>query len=153
MDEEGRAREWWSPASAAEFAKRSQCVARVFGADTQQPPEGGAPAPSAQPQTLSEDLADVGGLQVALEAYLAVTTGATSEDLRSFFLAFAQNWCYKARARESAVLVHDVHAPGELRANAPLSFTDAFSTTYRCASGSRMNPERKCGLWSPAGGT
>ena len=38
------------------------------------------------------------------------------------------------------MLAQDVHAPGELRSNGPLSMTDVFSRTFQCPAGSRMNP-------------
>ena len=77
----------------------------------------------AQPQTLSEDLADAGGLKVALMAYKQwYASGHAEADvghaeaeaahLRRFFMAYAQNWCYKERAAERGVLARDVHAPG-----------------------------------------
>jgi len=145
LDYKGRERDWWSLDAANQFKRRSSCVDTVFNVI-------GAPKLYARPQTLSEDLADVGGVKVAMEAYQAWHTRARGaapgeQELKEFFLAFSQNWCYKERKLERAVLAQDVHAPGELRSNGPLSMTDIFSLTFQCPAGSRMNPAEKCGMW------
>ena len=91
LDADGQSRDWWSLDAANQFKRRSECVDTVFNVI-------GAPRLFAQPQTLSEDLADVGGVKVAMMAYQKWHTqvhgvAAAESDLREFFLAFSQNWC------------------------------------------------------------
>jgi putative endopeptidase len=145
LDAQGRERDWWTLEAANQFKERSKCVDTVFNVV-------GLPRLFARPLTLSEDLADVGGVKVALMGFQAWHarkhgTEASEQDLKRFFLAFSQNWCYKERPQERAVLINDVHAPGELRSNGPLSMTDDFSSTFTCGAGTRMNPAEKCGMW------
>jgi putative endopeptidase len=72
--------------------------------------------------TLSENIADLGGLAIALDALKRKMYGLTKEqqqkEIRDFFIAYAVTWRTKER-REQAIyrLFTDVHAPAELRVN------------------------------------
>lgn len=75
-------------------------------------------------QTLSENIADVAGLSVALDAYRAEVGQSPDSGsdgftgVQRFFLSFAQNWReqYREPMLRMAVLT-DGHAPPEYRAN------------------------------------
>ena len=39
------------------------------------------------------------------------------------------------------------HAPSEFRIKGPLRNNEDFARDFKCASGSKMNPEKKCNVW------
>ena len=72
--------------------------------------------------TLSENIADLGGLAIALDALHQELDGVSEEEkkkqLRNFFTAYAVSWRVKERSKKVIQsLFLDVHAPAELRVN------------------------------------
>ena len=77
--------------------------------------------------TVSENIADAGGISCALEALK--NTG--SFNLEEFFYNWAKVWCRKARPEYVNLLLKtDVHAPGELRANVQVKNLKEFYETF-----------------------
>ncbi|XP_021573127.1 kell blood group glycoprotein [Carlito syrichta] len=102
--------------------------------------------------TFLENVADVGGLAVALQAYtkrLLWHSGETtlpSLDLspqQIFFRSYAQVMCRKPSPKDS----HDTHSPPPLRVHGPLSSTPAFARHFHCPRGALLNPSNRCQLW------
>ncbi|KAF9977853.1 hypothetical protein BGZ73_004608 [Actinomortierella ambigua] len=50
-------------------------------------------------------------------------------------------------AVEEEIVLTDPHAPPRWRVNGPLINYPVFAETLKCASGSRMNPVKKCMIW------
>lgn len=72
--------------------------------------------------TLSENIADLGGLGIALDALKQALRGSSADEikrqLRDFFISYAVSWRVKNRPRrELQNLFLDSHAPAELRVN------------------------------------
>ena len=72
--------------------------------------------------TLSENIADLGGVGIALDALKNEIKGYSEEEkkkqLRDFFISFAVSWRVKERPRKAVQsLFMDVHAPAILRVN------------------------------------
>src|SRR6201986_841162 len=93
FDARGGLVDWWLPADAAHFVESANRLADQY--------DGYKPFPDLAvngKQTLSENIADVAGLSVALDAYHAslggkpapVIVGLTGD--QRFFLAYAQSW-------------------------------------------------------------
>jgi predicted metalloendopeptidase len=118
FDAVGRLKNWWSQADLAHFRASGVRLVQQFNAYHPLPDL----AVSGQ-QTLSENIADLGGLLAAHDAYQqelrgqpdTVVSGFTGE--QRFFISYAQNWREKYRdlALRKAVLT-DAHAPVEYRA-------------------------------------
>jgi putative endopeptidase len=116
-DEQGRLASWWSAADRAAFAKRTTVLAAQF--DHYEPLPGlhvnGA-------LTLGENIADLGGLTIAYDAYRAslggreapVIGGLTGD--QRFFLGWAQIWRLKYRDADlRRRLLTNPHAPAAQR--------------------------------------
>jgi predicted metalloendopeptidase len=112
-------------------------------------------------RTVAENLADLGGVQVAFDAMQAhmartqVTNApSTSEDLltpeQRFFVAAASIW--RAETREASLqslLLTDTHAPAQVRAIQPLRNCDAFHEAFDIGPGEPMYlaPEERIVIW------
>jgi putative endopeptidase len=118
FDSQGRVRDWWTPEDFAHFDAATSALAKQF--DTYEPIPG---LHVNGRQTLGEDIADLGGIAAAYDAFhtslkgqpAPVIDGLTGD--QQFFLAFGQNW--KSKVREAALrqqILADPHAPGEDRA-------------------------------------
>jgi putative endopeptidase len=119
FDATGKLREWWSAQDYAHFKESSQQLAAQFDAYK--------PFPDLAvngKQTLSENIADLGGLAAAYGAYRsslggteAPRSGGFSGD-QQFFLSFAQTWRSKYRdAALRQLVVSNGHAPAPYRAS------------------------------------
>ena len=96
--------------------------------------------------TVSENIADLGGIAAALEAAKKEADFSAEE----FFTNFARIWRMKARPEFMQMLASvDVHAPGKLRANVQLPNFDDFFTTFDVKEGDGMwrKPEDRVIIW------
>jgi putative endopeptidase len=103
--------------------------------------------------TVGENIADIGGVKLALRAARALRSGAPvvadgfTED-QQFFLGFGQAWCAKFRPEIAALLATvDVHSPAQWRVNGSLQATPEFSEAFGCKAGAKMRPEKMCQIW------
>lgn len=123
-DDKGNYNDWWLPDDSRQFNHVSRAVVRLFD---DAPYMGGSVNGE---MTLSENLADLGGMAIALEAlqtYLPTRgTGGTGGTegaerkrmLRDFFTSYAVSWRSKERKEKAKQsLSTDVHAPAPLRVN------------------------------------
>ena len=116
-DEQGRLASWWSAADRAAFANRTAVLAAQF--DKYEP----LPALHVNGAlTLGENIADLGGLTIAYDAYRAslggreapVIDGLTGD--QRFFLGWAQIWRLKYRDADlRRRLLTNPHAPAAQR--------------------------------------
>ena len=118
FDSTGALRNWWTPADMAHFRAQGQALARQY--DSYEALPG---VHLHGDLTLGENIADVAGLQAALDAYHAslngheapVINGLTGD--QRFFIAFAQTWESKMReATLRQIVATDGHSPGQFRA-------------------------------------
>lgn len=144
--------------SSAEFNTRAQCIVDQY--NKFQPVPGHFVDGE---QTLGENIADLGGVKNAFQAYKAwvqangtatmalsakspILSQLTNE--QSFFVVMAQTWCTKASTKGLlSQLKTDVHSPSQYRVNGPLSNLPDFSQAFKCPANSPMNPSSKCVLW------
>ena len=113
----GKARDWWSPASAAGFDRRAAAIVREY-AGYRLP--GGLVIDGER--TRDENIADIGGLSIAYAAYrashpsLARVNGMTGA--QRFYLAWGRMRVVKQTdAALKEQLAGDSHAPAEARVN------------------------------------
>ena len=131
-DKDGNLRDWWTAEDAERFNKRAQVMVNFF--DSIQV----APGVHANgKQTLGENIADYGGLQVSYQAFknataqnpLPVVDGLTPE--QRFFLAYAGVWANNVRPEYVLYLTKmDVHSLGEWRVNGALPQIDAWYEAF-----------------------
>jgi len=147
FDAKSRLREWWKKPVVDKFEKHSQCISTLYDGFTiaDEDVDGNG--------TLGENIADMGGLKISLEAFSNLHMEEhgdepSEEQKRLFFVSYAQNWCDKERyqAQQTAVLT-DEHSPNLFRVNGPISQNREFSQVFGCPAGSPMNPAQKCVLW------
>ena len=117
FDAQGRLKNWWQPDDFAHFRASGARLAAQF--DTYKP------FPDLHlngEQTLSENIADVAGLNAAYDAYRLATQGTAAAKLSGFdadqlfFLSFAQSW--RDKIRDPALrdeIITDGHAPAQYR--------------------------------------
>lgn len=133
FDKDGNLNEWWQPEDAEEFNKLADGLVAQFDAVEV------APGVHANGRyTLGENIADQGGLRVALTAYESM---AGNEDdhvadgyspLQRFYLSYAGVWADNIREEEILERTKtDPHSLGRNRVNVTLRniapFFDAFS--------------------------
>lgn len=98
--------------------------------------------------TITENVADMGGVQVAYDGLVMALdeagTPITESDQQRFFVAWAQVWRTIATPEYTRLLVAtDEHAPGNVRAVQPLRNMDEFFETFNIISGDEEYlPER-----------
>lgn len=96
--------------------------------------------------TVSENIADLGGLTAALEAL----KHEEDADLEEFFFNWARIWAQKARPEIMNLLLSvDVHSPSPLRANIPAQNLTEFYDTFKVQAGDKMYraPENRIQIW------
>jgi len=140
-DAQGNLKDWWTPSDAKAFEERTQLVVKQFDAFE--------PLPGIHVNgktSLGENLADLGGLQVAFDAFklsqkgkapVGLIEGFTPE--QRFFLGYAEYW--RSKIREEALrdrLMTDVHAPAKERVLGPLANMPEFYEAFGCKDGDPM---------------
>ena len=106
--------------------------------------------------TLGENLADLGGLNTAYEAFTHTAQfkeGKKIDDLnptQRFFLSWAQIWRTNSLPEtESQLILTDPHSPGMHRANGPIVNMDVWYTAFNIQPGDKMYvaPEKRIRIW------
>ncbi len=117
FDAQGRLKNWWQPNDFAHFRASGARLAAQFDAYK--------PFPDLNlngTQTLSENIADVAGLNAAYDAYRLATKDGPPvklsgfDDDQLFFLSYAQSW--REKIRDAALrdeVITDGHAPAQYR--------------------------------------
>ncbi|KAH9905849.1 Metalloprotease [Xylariomycetidae sp. FL2044] len=152
-DEGMRLREWWPEQTRAAFDERAQCVVDHYAQIPVRLPDNTAllvdPATNATLHvngtlTLSENIADISGLNVAFDAWRSAERrslpdpgmpglpGFTKEQL--FFLAFGQTWCSDySEEYLRATVAQEVHSPSPARILGGVANSAAFKEAFQCA--------------------
>ena len=139
FDEKGRFRSWWSERDRTEFERRAEVVVEQFSeyevADDQK--LNGR-------LTLGENIADLGGLKIAYDAFTSTIDGHESEiggltPQQRFFFSYATIWRTNYTEQYARMLANvDVHSPSSVRVNGPLSNFPPFAETFSVEVGSAM---------------
>lgn len=146
----------WTNYTTQGFEKRAQCMVEQYSNYSVNGGELGQIDIDGK-LTLSENIADNGGLRMAYWGYndwvkkngkelLLPGLNKTNEQL--FFLSFAQMWCSSYTPAAAYTLAKtDSHTLANYRVIGTLSNIKEFSEAFKCKVGSRMNPEKKCHIW------
>jgi putative endopeptidase len=151
LDASGALRDWWTEADTTAFKARAQKLSSQYSAYE--------PVPGAHINgdlTLGENIADLGGLNVALEAYhrsldgkpAPVIDGLTGD--QRVFLGWAQAW--RGKARDDYVrkqVVSDPHSPRGFRVIGPPRNIDAWYDAFGVKPGDAyyLPPDQRVRIW------
>lgn len=151
FDADGNLEDWWTKADADEFKKRADEVVQQYNGyvilDTLH--VNGK-------LTLGENLADLGGLSIAYEAFKNTKQGQSNEKIdgftpdQRFFLNWSQVWRNNILPEAAAQrILTDSHSPGMYRSNGPLTNIDAFYKAFDIKPGDKMYkaPELRTRIW------
>jgi putative endopeptidase len=131
-DAKGNLKNWWQQSDSAQFSQRAKMIINQFHefipVDTLHV-NGDA--------TQGENIADLGGLLLGLNAYKKTASFKKGESigglspLQRYFLGYAYGWIYTEKKESLASqIMQDVHAPAKERVNGPMvnipEFYEAF---------------------------
>ena len=150
-DGDGKLREWWQAGDADRFEQRAERLGAQYAAYE--------PLPGAKLNgelTMGENVGDLGGVLLALDAYRTslggrpapVIDGLTGE--QRLFMGYAQVWRYKYRdAYLRQMVVSDPHSPAEFRVNGVVRNVDAWYDAFGVQPGDKMYlpPEQRVRIW------
>ena len=140
FDEYGNLNNWWTEEDQKHFqALADQMIAEFDGLEIAGGKVNGK-------LTVSENIADAGGLSCALEA----AKKDNNVDLEGFFINWATIWRMKARKEYTQLLLSiDVHAPNKLRANVQVKNLADFYQTFDIQPNDAMYlaPEKRVSIW------
>lgn len=136
-DAQGNLTDWWTKTDAEKFTAKAKGVIEQYNAYTV--------LDSLHVNgelTLGENLADIGGLAIAFDAFKLTKQGQSSEKIggftpdQRFFLGYAQVWRIVDRPESLRTrITTDPHSPEEFRVNGPLAnfepFYQAFGVTEK----------------------
>jgi endothelin-converting enzyme/putative endopeptidase len=152
FDAKGRLRDWWTKGTAAKYKVKADMLAAQF--DRYEPIPG---VHIKGKLTLGENLADLGGLEAAYDAYRRyvarhgeppVIDGYTGD--QRFFIAYAQAW--QGKRREGALrqqLLSNPHSPEEYRVNGIVRNFDPWYKAFNVKPGDKLYlpPEQRVHIW------
>ena len=143
-------RNWWTARDLAHFKAASASLAHQFSAY-----HPFADVAVDGQQTLSENIADIGGLAVAYDAFHALGQSGRPAAHKQFtadqqfFIAFAQAWQQVEREQQlRQQLVVDGHAPARYRA-ATVRNLDAWYRAFGVRRGQSLYlaPKERAAVW------
>ncbi len=145
-DKDGNLRNWWTKKDAEKFTVKTKAVVEQYNTYKvlDDLPVNGS-------LTLGENIADIGGLAIAYEAFKLTEQGKSTEKTDSFtpdqrfFLSFGQVWRIKNRDERLRMRISvDPHSPEMYRVNGPLSNMEEFYKAFNIKPGDKMyRPEDK----------
>ena len=142
--------DWWAPEDAAKFDAQTKALGAQYDAYEAVPGvhvQGGL--------TMGENIADLGGILIALDAYRLSLKGQESPVLDGFtgdqrvFLGFAQLWQSKYQADFlKAIVASDPHSPDNFRAIGPTRNVDDWYKAFNVTGGTYyLKPEDRVKIW------
>jgi putative endopeptidase len=139
-DAEGNLKDWWTEDDAKKFEAKTNVVVKQFNSYTVLDT-----VHLNGELTLGENLADLGGLAIAYEAFHKTEQGKSKEKIdgftpdQRFFLSWAQVWRANTRPEElTARNLTDPHSPSMWRCNGPLSNMPEFYAAFNVKPGDKM---------------
>lgn len=150
-DVDGNLNDWWTDEDSKKFEARTKGLVMQF--DEYEPFDSFYVNGK---MTLGENIADLGGLTVALQAFKKTEQYKKNKNIdgytptQRFFLSWANVW--KNNIRDEALkqrLKTDVHSPGMYRVIGPLSNMDEFIKAFEIKEGQKMakTPTERVNIW------
>jgi len=150
-DADGILRNWWTPEDEAKFKERTAALGAQYGAFE--------PLPGIKVNgdlTMGENIGDLGGVEVALEAYKISLNGAEPETidgftgLQRFFLGWGQVW--RSKYRDESLrnqVLSDPHSPARYRVNGVVPNVDDWYAAFSVPADAKMfiAPDKRVKIW------
>ncbi|RHY19756.1 hypothetical protein DYB36_010700 [Aphanomyces astaci] len=152
-DGDGKFNPWWSIDTITAFEKKAQCISDQYAKFVVKSEVTGAELGKVNGTlTLSETIADNGGLKTSFRAYheyLKKFPSQYTEEAgdKLFYLSFAQARCSKYTDTHLNFLLKKAHPPGRFRVTGALQNNAEFARVFKCPTDSNLNPSKKCLLW------
>jgi len=148
---DGMLANWWTPEDLAKFTEKTKELGAEY---SEMEPIAGSKING--DLTMGENIADLGGLNLALDAYHASLKGKPAPIIdgltgdQRVFLGWAQVW--RGKSRDDALrqqLVSDPHSPNMARVNGPVRNMDAWYTAFDVKPGDKLYipPEKRVKIW------
>lgn len=145
-DKDGNLKDWWTKQDADKFKSRVGLMIEQYNKFTvlNNLHVNGS-------LTQGENLADIGGVAIAYEAFKNTPEGKSDKKIdgftpdQRFFLSFGQVWRIKTRDETMRMRISvDPHSPEMYRVNGPLSNTPAFYKAFDIKPGDKLyRPENE----------
>ena len=151
FDAQGDLKDWWTKKDAKAFEQRAACVVDQYAGYTMVDD-----IKINSKLTLGEDLADFGGLVLALTAWQTHTAAMKLQPqdgltpTQRFFVGFAQWDCNSARPEVLRVrALTEPHSPGRYRINGVAVNMPEFEQAFACKPGQKMVKQEaaRCKVW------
>ncbi len=150
-DGDGKLVDWWTDEDSARFDAEAKTYAAQF--DTYEPLPG---LHIKGDQTLGENIADLGGVLIALDAYHLALGGKDAGVIDGYdgdqrlLMGYAESW--QGKIRDDTVkmlLVSDVHSPYAFRVIGPMRDVDAWYKAFNVQPGDKyyLAPEDRVRIW------
>lgn len=148
----GNFEQWWTKEDGAKFKALTDKLVKQYNGYT-------APGTTEKVNgnlTLGENIADLGGLNIAYDAFQQAAAGKPDPMIdgmtreQRFFLGFAAAWREKSTPELTKLIVaSDPHAPDGVRANGTPTNVDAFAKAFGCKEGDAMvnSGDKKVVIW------
>ncbi|MDE0950839.1 MAG: M13 family metallopeptidase [Halioglobus sp.] len=154
FDENGKIRNWWTPATEKQFEALTQELGNQYSAYC--PIAGDDKICVNGDLTMGENIGDLGGLQMAYTAYKLSLNGKEAPVIdgftgdQRFFMSWAQVW--RGLSREDALrnlLLTNPHAPEMVRGQNPQRNIDAWYDAFNVKEGDNMYlpPDQRVQIW------
>jgi putative endopeptidase len=151
IDADGSLRDWWTADDARAFEARAKKLGAQYSAFE--------PLPGVHINgdlTMGENIADLGGLTLALDAYHASLNGKPAPVLdgvtgdQRVFLGWAQAW--RGKLTDDAIrrqVTSDPHSPRAFRVNGPVRDIDAWYDAFGIKPGDKLYvaPADRVRIW------
>ncbi|KAJ3654445.1 hypothetical protein Zmor_013634 [Zophobas morio] len=152
-DKDGNVIDWWEPETTRTFNTKTQCLVDQYENYTIPEIEMNLDGV----RTLSENIADNGGIKIAYKGYLKWVgrnkiepslPGLPYTPRQLFWISAANIWCTKSKKEFLKKFVtFGYHSPKYFRVVVPFMNSDYFGRDFNCPLGSPMNPKNKCKVW------
>ena len=150
FDEKGNLNNWWIEEDDAKFTECTKQLVKLFDEFELRGHHINGEL------TLGENIADLGGLNVAWDAYQMTNEAKANKSIDSFtpaqrfFISYGTIW--RNNIRDKALerrIKEDVHSPAEARVNRTLGSMPHFYEAFDIPEGSKMYiaPEERAAIW------
>ena len=150
-DGTGKLTDWWTAEDASKFKERTDRLGKQYDADFPIPGE------HIQGQlTMGENIGDMGGINLGLDAYHASLHGKPAPVIDGFtgdqrvFLGWAQVWKQKIRNDALIQQLHtDPHSPATARVNEVVRNVNAWYSAFDVKPGDKLYlaPQDRVHIW------
>ncbi len=149
-DKEGNLNDWWTETDAEQFKLRTQRLVELFNEFEVRGNKINGEL------TLGENIADLGGLNIAWDAYKLTDEASRDQALdgytpaQRFFISYGTIW--RNNIRDKALerrILEDVHSPAEARVNRTLFSMPHFYEAFEISPEDKLYiaPENRANIW------